>query len=203
MNKTVMVSPATAEVVPGQHGWPVQGRWRYTNYLRLPDDGKRYEILDGVLYVANASGYDHQFAVTKLTRRLDLFVTEKQLGIVLSVPFEVHLTETSRPVQPDVLFIRTERCPQPGTQFFEGVPDLIVEVISPSSFRLDRKTKFDAYEQAGVAEYWLADPKTRAVEVYTLARGEYALLGQYTSDKVIQSQVLAGTALITSTLFNG
>jgi len=201
-----MVSPATAEVVPGvvpgRHGWPVQGQWRYADYLRLPDDGKRYEIIHGVLYVANAPGFDHQFAVTKLTSRLDLFVSERKLGVVLAAPFEVHLTETSRPVQPDLLFIRAEQQPEPGAQLFAGVPDLIVEVISPSSFRLDRRTKFDAYEGAGVLEYWLVDPKTRSVEVHTLARGEYALLGQFTGDEVIQSNVLVGINLAANVLFN-
>ena len=202
MSEKMVVSSVIEEVVPGHNGWPVQGQWRYADYLRLPNDGKRYEIIDGVLYVANAPGYDHQFAVTKLTSRLDLFVTENNLGVVLSAPFEVHLSETSRPVQPDVVFIRAEHQPQPGAQLFEGAPDLIIEVISPGSFRLDRKVKFDAYEQARVPEYWLADPKTRSIEVYTLARGEYALYGQFTGNESIRSKVLEGIAIIASSLFS-
>lgn len=74
-------------------------------------------------------------------------------------------------------------------------------MISPSSIRLDRKVKFDAYEQAGVAEYWIADAKTRSVEVYTLSNNEYALLGQYTDDELIEFKVLAGLQIKTSTLF--
>ena len=70
---------------------------------------------------------------------------------MIGAPFEVHLTESSRPVQPDVLFLRNEQKPGPGTQTFEGAPTLIVEVISPSSIRLDRQTKFDADEQIGRA----------------------------------------------------
>lgn len=201
MSEATALSPVTIEVIPGQNGWPVQGQWRYTDYLRLPDNGRRYEIIHGVLYVANAPGFDHQFAVAKLTSRFDLFVSERKLGVVLNAPFEVHLTEMSRPVQPDVLFIRAAQQLEPGAQFFAGTPDLIVEVISPSSFRLDRRTKFDLYEQAGVLEYWLVDPKTRSVEVHTLARGEYALLGQFTHDELIQSNVLPGIHLAASTLF--
>lgn len=202
MSEKMVALSVIEEVVPGHNGWPIQGQWRYADYLRLPNDGKRYEIIDGVLYVANAPGYDHQFAVTKLTSRLDLFVTENNLGVVLSAPFEVHLSETSRPVQPDVVFIRAEHQPQPGAQLFEGAPDLIIEVISPGSFRLDRKVKFDAYEQARVPEYWLADPKTRSIEVYTLARGEYALYGQFTGNESIRSKVLEGIAIIASSLFS-
>lgn len=199
MATQMMVSLETAG---NPNTWPVQGQWRYEDYLRLPDDGKRYEIVEGVLYVANVLGYDHQFTVTKLTSRMDVFVTDHKLGVILNAPFEVHLAERSRPVQPDVLFLTTEQQPPPGTQFFEGAPTLIVEVISPSSIRLDRQIKFDAYERAGVAEYWLADPKTRAVEVYTLENGEYALLGQFAADEVIESRVLSGIALSTSSLFN-
>jgi Uma2 family endonuclease len=182
--------------------WPPQGQWRYEDYLRLPDDGKRYEIIEGVLYVANAPGYDHQFTVGEITFHFQVFVREHKLGRVLNAPFEVHLSETSRPVQPDILFLTTEQQPTPGTQFFDGAPALIVEVISPGSIRLDRHTKFNAYEQAGVAEYWLADPKTRSVEVYILSNGEYALLGQFTDDEAITSNALAGLTIKTSALFN-
>ena len=184
-----------------QNGWPAQGQWRYADYLRLPDDGKRYEIIEGVLYVANAPSIEHQFTVSEILFQLKLFVRDKALGQVYTAPIEVHLSENTKPVQPDVLFMRTDRQPPLGAQFFEGAPDLIVEVISPSSIRLDRHVKFDIYERSGVAEYWLADPKARLVEVYTLSNGEYALLGQYTGDEMIQSKVLAGLQIKTSTLF--
>lgn len=191
-----------APLLPAQNGWPVQGQWRYADYLRLPDDGKRYEIIEGVLYVANAPSFDHQFSVSRVLFYLQLFTIERDLGIVLTAPFEVHLSETSKPVQPDVLFIRKERQPIPGTQVFEGAPDLIIEVIFPSLIRLDRKTKFDAYEQIGVAEYWLVDPKLHGVEVYTLSNGEYALFGQYTGQDLIESRVLSGLQIKADNLFH-
>jgi len=196
-----MVMPTSPMPFNETNGWPAQGQWRYEDYLRLPDDGKRYEIINGVLYVANAPSIEHQFTVSELHFHLKLFVRERQLGQVFSAPLEVHLSETSRPVQPDILFIRTERQPPPGAQFFESAPDLIIEVVSPSSIRLDRKTKFDAYELAGVTEYWIADPKTRSVEVYTLAHGEYALHGQYTGDEMLTSVVFEGMQIKTSLLF--
>lgn len=198
---TQTLSSPNPTLLTNQTGWPVQGEWRYEDYLRLPDDGRRYEIIEGVLYVANAPSIEHQFTVSEAHFQLKLFVRDRGLGQVYTAPIEVHLSETTRPVQPDVLFIRAERQPAPGAQFFEGAPDLIVEVLSPNSIRLDRIIKFDAYEQAGVAEYWLADPKTRSVEVYTLSNNEFALLGQYTGDEVIESRVLAGLQIVTSTLF--
>ena len=185
----------------GQPGWPQQGQWTYADYLRLPDDGKRYEIIEGVLYVANAPSYEHQYTVGEIAFSLRLFVKERQVGVIIEAPFEVHLAENAKPVQPDILFIRTENQPSPGTQFFDGVPDLTVEVISPSSIRLDRHIKFDVYERYGVAEYWMVDPKARSVEVYTLARGEYALFGQYTGDEIVMSKLLDGLQIKASGLF--
>jgi Uma2 family endonuclease len=197
------VHSSAADGLPGGSAvWPTQGHWRYEDYLRLPDDGRRYEIIAGVLYVANAPSFDHQYTVFKLARYLGDFVELHGLGVVIGAPFEVHLNERSRPIQPDLLFLDNAQKPTPGTQRFEGAPRLIVKVISPGSIRLDRQTKFDAYEQAGVAEYWLVDPKARSVEVYTLSTGEYALLGQYTGDEMIASKVLTGLVISNLTLYN-
>jgi Uma2 family endonuclease len=185
------------------HPWPAQGEWTYDDYLRLPDDGRRYEIIEGVLYVANAPSYDHQFAVSAIARQIGNFVAEKRLGVILIAPFEVHLPDIAKPVQPDILFIAAERQPSPGAQLFEGAPDLIVEVLSPSSLRLDQHVKFGAYERARVQEYWIADPKTRSVTIYALPEGgqEYVLLDQFTADETLHSKVFAGLQLAVGGLF--
>jgi len=180
---------------------PEPGEWTYDDYLALPDDGHHYEIIAGVLYMVNAPGIDHQFTVVQLIKQIGLFVDQHQSGYILAAPFEVHLSEITRPVQPDVLFIRRNKWPGSEAKFFAGIPDLVIEVISPSSARTDQVIKFSAYEQAGVPEYWLANPKSRAVEVFTLSGGEYALLGLYTDDEPIESKVLAGLNITTSTLF--
>lgn len=180
---------------------PIQGRWTYQDYLKLPDDGKRYEIIEGVLYVANAPTADHQFTVTEISRQIGNWVMSRRLGRVLVAPFEVHLTQRSRPVQPDVLFVSAERWPSGPVPHFDGASDLIVEVISPNRVRVDRVTKFTAYEAAGVREYWIANPHTRTVEVYTLGGSEYALLGEFTGDDPLHSTVLEGMEMIASTLF--
>jgi len=175
--------------------------WTYEDYLALPDDGKRYEIIKGVLFVSNAPSYKHQYICMEISVAMRIFVKKNNLGVVLAAPFEVHLSEDTRPVQPDILFIRTERQPLAGAKFFSGAPDLVVEVISPSSVKTDRYDKFNAYEQYGVMEYWLVDPKGQTIEVYILSGGEYALLGQFAGEEVVESQVLAGIGVVTQDLF--
>jgi Uma2 family endonuclease len=191
---TFLTLPQTAE-------WPEQGTWTYEDYLRLPDDGRRYEIIKGVLYMANAPSYEHQYAVGEIARQMSNFVIDNNLGRVVSAPFEVHLAEDIRPVQPDILFIQTSRLPTPSAKNYEGPPDLIVEVLSNSTARQDRVTKFTAYEQTGVNEYWIVNPKTRSVEVFTLSRQEYALVGEFVADNMIESKVLTGLQIRTSSLF--
>ena len=196
-----LTSPAET-LPPNGAEWAVQGEWTYDDYLRLPDDGRRYEIIEGVLYVANAPNFDHQFAVSELSRRVGNFFAERDLGYVLTVPFEIHLSERTRPVQPDVFFIARDRWPEAaGSQIFKGAPGLIVEVLSPSSYRRDTNIKFTAYEAAGVLEYWIVNPNARLVQIYTLSSGEYALLGEFVGDEAVESRVLPGLQMVTSAFF--
>ncbi|MEZ4659349.1 MAG: Uma2 family endonuclease [Caldilineaceae bacterium] len=98
------------------------GAWQYEDYLRLPDNGRRYEIIAGVLYVANAPGYDHQYVVYKLARLLGDYVEKRQIGVVIGAPFEVHLNDSSRPVQPDILYLSNAQKLPPDAQHFVEAP---------------------------------------------------------------------------------
>ncbi len=181
---------------------PVQGKWTYEDYLQLPDDGKRYEIIEGVLYVGNAPDFEHQFTVGEIFIEIRNFVKKHNLGQVLVAPFEVHLSDMTRPVQPDILFVKAEKWPEGEVKFFKSAPDLIVEVISPGSIRRDRFVKFEAYERSGVSEYWIVNPNLGSVEVYTLTDGEYALLGEFAGDDEIKSAVLEGLAIVNNSLYS-
>lgn len=198
-----MAEPAYAFTHSSETPWPSQGQWTWQDYLRLPDDGQRYEIIEGVLYVSPSPSFDHQFSLSKLFARLNEFVERLGLGLVLTAPFDVLLPGVASPVQPDLLFFRSDNVPRPGDQRFEGVPDLVVEVISPGNSRLDRKVKFDAYQKAGVAEYWLADPKTRSIAVHVLdaERHEYVELGQWGPGETVTSQLLDGFETAVTPLF--
>lgn len=188
-----MPEPAIARSALGdQESWPAQGKWTWEDYQRLPEDGQRYEIVEGVLYVTPAPTFDHQFSTYELARRLGNFVTERRLGVVLGAPFDVRLPEVADPVQPDLLYFRTGNEPQAGDKNFRGVPDLIVEVLSPGSRRLDQKVKLDAYEKAGVPEYWLVDPGSRLITVRINRGRRFEEVGRFGPGDRVYSIVLDG-----------
>lgn len=168
-----MAQPALA--LPSGNLWPRQGLWTWEDYLRLPDDGQRYEIVRGVLYVSPAPSYRHQRTISRLLFALMQVVEEHRSGVVLTAPFDVRLPGIANPVQPDVVFFRRANRPTEDAKHFEGVPDLVVEVLSPRTRTLDQSVKLEAYEAAGVPECWLVDADARTVTVYRLdaAHGSY------------------------------
>ncbi|HEX9945528.1 MAG TPA: Uma2 family endonuclease [Thermoanaerobaculia bacterium] len=194
-----------AYTVPGREdgqSWPAQGEWTYEDYLRLPDDGNRYEVIRGILYVTAAPFPEHQFSVGKLIRFFDVFASEGDYGIVLPAPLDIKLpARIASPVQPDVAFFRKGNEPRPGVGCFEGVPDLIVEVLSPRTRRRDRTIKPQAYQDAGVPEYWLADPDARTIVVYVLENGRYIERVRGGVGDAVWSSVLPGFRVKVGDLF--
>lgn len=182
--------------------WPSQGAWTYEDYLRLPDDDQRYEVIRGHLYVAASPNYDHQYTVIHLAAQLLGYVKANGLGIVLTAPFDVILPDgISAPVEPDLLFIRKENQPRRGDASFKGAPDLVVEVLSPSNRHYDRKIKFAAYRDAGVRELWLADPLARSVVVYGWRDGGFVEVERGGFKDEIGSTVLSGFRLDVGSIF--
>ena len=117
-------------------------------------------------------------------------------------PKRPRLPGVSDPVEPDVMFFKTGNEPKAGDKYFKGIPDLVVEVLSPSNRHVDRGVKFDAYQKAGIAEYWLADPKTRSVQVNSLnAAGQYEEWGSFGPGDVVRSAFLKGFETPVAPLF--
>ncbi len=184
--------------------WPEQGSWTWDDYLRLPDDGQRYEIIHGVLYVSPAPRFIHQFVASRLAHFLSVFVLERGLGAVLTAPLDVLLPGIASPVQPDIVFLANDNLPDVEEALnFQGVPDLLVEVLSPGNRRVDLEVKLKAYEQAGVPEYWIVNPKRRIILLYHLdaTRHVYQELGRFGVDDVVRSVVLGGFELKVADLF--
>lgn len=131
----------------------------YEAYLALPDEGRIIEWIDGeVVYHVPPTSY-HQIIVILLTKLAGGFIDQLGLGSLHIAPFEVKLWPGGPSREPDVFFVGNDKLGQVGAKRFDGAPDLVVEVISPTSVTLDRITKFHEYERAGVGEYWIIDPR--------------------------------------------
>src|SRR5436305_5007458 len=160
--------------------FPAQGEWTYEDYLRLPDDGRRYEVLKGVLYMPPAPGPLHQDAVLNLGALARSYLRSNPVGKVYIAPLDVILPGgLATPVQPDFVYLSNERRGLVGERAIEGAPDLVAEVLSPSNSVEDRRTKFEIYAAAGEREYWNLDPRVQTVEVFTLENDAYTRLGKF------------------------
>jgi Uma2 family endonuclease len=200
-----MSEPATPlSACTNENGpWPVQGEWTYEDYRRLPDDGRRYEVIHGVLYVNPAPRLLHQYVSSELLWRFQSFVRKRRLGFVLGAPLDLRLPGgVANPVQPDLLFVRREKAPDWKGQSLIGVPDLVVEIVSPGSRRFDRIVKLAAYQEAGVPEYWLVDLDACSVAVYALNDdGQYAEHCRGGRGEMVASRTLQGLRIKVSHLF--
>lgn len=201
-----MAVPARPLTLPwhdGDRRWPAQGHWTYEDYARLPDDGRRYEVIRGHLYVTPSPNFDHQYFAGQIFRLLGNFGAETGVGFALSAPFDVLLPDgIATPVQPDVVFFLGGNQPRSGDKNFQGVPDLVVEVASPSTRKRDRTVKLAAYRDAGIPEYWRADPRARTVTVLALDdERRYAELATYGPGEVIRSSILPGLAIPVDALY--
>ena len=138
----------------------------YQDYVLLPDDGKRYEILDGDLYVTPSPTARHQEVSFNLALAMGQYVKTHGLGKVLASPLDVILADDSI-AQPDLLFVSNERLPI-VRDWVHGAPDLVIEILSPGTRDRDRTLKRHLYARHGVRELWLVDPEARSVEIHTL-----------------------------------
>jgi Uma2 family endonuclease len=143
------------------------GKMTYADYARIPADGHRHEVIGGEEIMTPAPEVPHQRASRKLERLLDEHVVAKHLGEVFDAPIDVVLSPEDV-VQPDLIFIAKEHSGRITEKNIQGAPDLVVEILSPSTAAVDRGAKLALYERAGVREYWLVDPGAKVIEVREL-----------------------------------
>jgi len=175
-----------------ERAWPPkQGEWTYEDYMRLPDDGWQYEIIKGVLYMAAAPRPRHQIISGRIEYAMMNFVLPKG-GLVLNAPLDVMLPDQETPVQPDLVYIAADRLDIVGEKMIEGAPDLVVEILSPTTWWKDRRVKLPLYAETGVRECWLVDLDEASIEVHVLRGGRYELLGKWGMDEQASSETLAG-----------
>ena len=143
-------------------------------YKMLPE-GTLAELISGKLYMSPTPSPRHQRSVKKLMLALHHVIDENDLGELFMAPCDVYLDDEANAVQPDLFFISRDKIEVMDDSPIRGVPDLIVEVLSPGNGNYDLFIKKDLYERFGVAEYWIVNPKTREAIVHSLRGGTYVI----------------------------
>jgi Uma2 family endonuclease len=137
----------------------------YDDYLRFPDDGQRHEIIEGEHYVSPPPIIRHQRILLKLSYLMQSHLETEQSGEILFAPVAVLLSEFNI-FEPDLLYLSNERRELLTLKNLQGSPDLVVEILSPSTRSRDERLKRDVYQRTGVREYWMIDPDRNLVDVY-------------------------------------
>jgi Uma2 family endonuclease len=173
----------------------------HADFLLLPEDGQRHELVDGEHFVSPGPRVRHQRIVGELYFALATWLRSGGSGELLLSPMDVILSDHDV-VEPDLVYLRAES-PATVSDWVRGVPELLVEVLSPTSRHHDEVRKRALYERFGVAEYWLVDPEAETVKVYRLEGGRFArpLLLSRAEGDVLISPLLPGLQLVLDALF--
>jgi Uma2 family endonuclease len=171
----------------------------YADYVKI-DDNNRYEVFNGELRMVPAPSTDHQFISRDLEILVWNFVSQKGLGEVLDAPVDV-VFDDEEVYQPDLVFIKRDRQGIIKRDAIHGVPDLIMEIVSPSSVFYDTVEKKEIYRKYGVNEYWLVFPDEKAIEVFVLENGEYQEFCRFKKNGCVASKILEGLKIYAKDIF--
>ncbi|MHB1407890.1 MAG: Uma2 family endonuclease [Desulfitobacteriaceae bacterium] len=181
-------------------------KYTYADYLTWPED-ERWEIIDGVAYMQAAPTPTHQEILMELSRQIANYLTGKPCK-VYPAPFCVRLTKDdekknegiTKVVEPDITVVCDKsKIDEKGCN---GAPDMIIEIISPSSTKRDRFIKFNAYEKAGIKEYWIVEPDVKIVSVFILQHnGSYGRQNVYSEEDQIQVNLFPDLTIDLKSIF--
>lgn len=166
-------------------------RFKAEHIWQAPDDDKRYEVIDGDLFVTPAPSWSHQRVVHKLDFLLSSWIFAHNLGEITEAPTGVVL-DPETGVEPDLLYIARERVDIISQRGVEGPPDLVVEVLSPSTEARDRGIKMARYAAAGIAHYWLVNVEAQTLEAYELGERGYEPGGAYGRGAAFEPKLFPG-----------
>jgi Uma2 family endonuclease len=165
--------------------------WTYDDYAALPDDGNRYEVIEGELVMAPAPRVSHQRCSFNLGLIIGPHVKGHGLGEVLTAPCDVVLDERNV-LQPDLIFISRARSKVVTEKNLQGAPDLAVEILSPSSLRRDRIQKMRIYARHDVLHLWLFDAQAQTLEEFVLDGSTYRLVSACEGDETFHPAIFPG-----------
>ncbi|HAG08843.1 MAG TPA: restriction endonuclease [Desulfotomaculum sp.] len=178
---------------------PQKEIYTYEDYALLPE-GAPYQLIGGKLVMTPAPTTYHQSISMRLELKLATFVLEKDLGMVYYAPIDVYLGEKET-YQPDIIFIAKDRLHIIEPAKVNGAPDLVIEILSPSTAYYDLKEKFKVYARQGVKEYWIIDPNDQSIEVYQEEEGKFKQFQRIEKEGKVNSKVLPGFEVEISDIF--
>ncbi len=189
--------------ISSRHWKTQRQKMAYEDYIAYADEMRIVEWDDGEVITYLPPSYGHQMLVSFLGELLRLFIHHFDVGLRIYAPFEVKLWPGGPSREPDIIFISRENQDGLQAQRFEGAPDLLVEVVSPSSVTEDRVRKFTQYEQAGVREYWIIDPRDyqQQCDFYVLGEDDLYHPGLVETDGTYHAVTLPGFWLNTAWLW--
>ena len=165
-------------------------QYTYEDYEKLPE-GAPYQLIGGELIMTPSPMPYHQIIARNIGFELLKFNEQRRLGEVIFAPLDVYLSETET-YQPDIIFISKDRLNIIGEKKIEAAPDLVIEILSPSTAYYDLRHKKRIYEKSGVKEYWIVDPMEKGIEVYENVNGEFKVFSQAQEKDRVKSKLLDG-----------
>lgn len=174
-------------------GMPVKDTYTYADYALLPE-GAPCQLIGGKLIMTPAPTTFHQIVSGRLESALRAWVSARDLGLILYAPVDVYLAETET-YQPDLIFIARDRLDIVEEAKVSGAPDLVVEILSPSTAYYDLRQKAKTYAFHGVKEYWVADPAEKSLELYTNQESRFVLAQRMEGEGQLHSLLLPGLAV--------
>ena len=181
----------------------VAERFTSADLALMPDDNKRYEIIEGELYVSKSPGFEHQYTCGRFVQLLNTWNDEANLGVVLPTPGLVFAEDDD--VVPDVVWISRERLNQVVDEagHLRAAPELAIEVLSPgkSNEERDRQIKLKLYSRRGVLEYWIVSWIRQFIEVYRRDNAQLHLTATLYATDTLESPMFPGFSCTVAQLF--
>ncbi len=178
----------------------ISTKFTHADLLSCPEDNKRREIIEGELFVTPAPRVPHQTILLNLTVATQNYLGQHPVGRLLMSPMDVIFGDFDV-LQPDLLFVLNEH-KEILKDWVRGAPDLVVEILSPTTEARDRGVKLKAYARFGVQEYWIVDPDARAIEIYRLAKKSYKLVQTCRDTESLTSALLPGFSSPLASIFH-
>lgn len=171
------------------------------DYREMPEGPPFYQLIEGELAMSPSPNRAHQKILTNIFTALAWYLVKNPLGELYVAPFDVFLTDLNV-YQPDLVFISNERKGILTDQGTEGAPDLVIEILSPRTAKLDRGVKRDIYARTGVQEFWIVDPERKQIEVYDLPKNPDAPAATYTKRQNVKSGLLPKFSVPVTKIFD-